>query len=68
MNSCKGKIDTDFHNNQTPKEDFHEKCLSMIFIDSVLKRNKNYYHQVFLEECKYIIKEKKVRRYINIDF
>ena len=31
------------------------------------KNGKKYYLQVFLEECKYIIEEKKVRRYNNDD-
>ena len=36
-------------------------CLSysMILIDSVFKSFKRYYHQVFLEECKCKINEKK---------
>ena len=29
-----------------------------MLIDSVFRTSKNYYPQVFLEECKYIIKEK----------
>ena len=32
--------------------------LAVITIDSVLWRDKNYYQQVFLKECKYIKKEK----------
>ena len=31
--------------------------LSVILIDSVFTTGKNYYPQVFLEECKYTIKE-----------
>ena len=31
----------------------------MILIDSVFRTGKNYYPQVFLEECKYVVKEKK---------
>ena len=42
-------------------------CLSMILIDSVLKKNENYYPQVFLKECKSIIKEKMIERYIKDD-
>ena len=34
-------------------------------IDSVYRRDKNYYPQVFLEECKYIVKEKKISNYIT---
>ena len=32
-------------------------------LDSALKKDENYYPQVFLKECKYI--EKKVVRHIN---
>ena len=41
--------------------------LWVIIIDFVLKKDKNYYSQVFLEECKYIDKEKKMTRYITND-
>ena len=41
--------------------------LWVIIIDFVLKKDKNYYPQVFLEECKYIDKEKKMTRYITND-
>ena len=34
--------------------------LSAIFMDFVFKIGKNFYPQVFLGECKYIVKEKKV--------
>ena len=32
-------------------------CLSVVLIDSASRTDKNYYPQVFLEECKYVIKE-----------
>ena len=38
-------------------------CLAVATLDFALKRNDNYYLQVFLKECKYI--EKKVIRHIN---
>ena len=38
-----------------------------MFINSVFKRGKNYYLQVFWEECKHVIKEKKVPKYIISD-
>ena len=34
-------------------------------IDSVLKKDENYYPQGDLKECKYIEKEKKVASYIT---
>ena len=39
----------------------------MILIDSVFRTGKNCYPQVFLEECKYVIKEKKIHNYITGD-
>ena len=39
----------------------------MILIDSVFRTGKNYYLQVFLEECKYVVKEKKIPKYIIYD-
>ena len=44
--------------------DFQFIDLSLILVDSVFRTGKNYYHQVFLEECKYIVKETK--KIINI--
>ena len=35
--------------------------------DSLLRAGKNYYLQVLLEECKYVIKEKKIHNYITDD-
>ena len=34
-------------------------------IDSVYKIDKNYYPQVFLEECKYVVQEKKKSKFIT---
>ena len=53
-----GKIKT-FAINKTPKKGSQCFCLSVILIDSVYKKSKVYYSQVFLEECKYVVKEKK---------
>ena len=43
-------------------------CLSVILIDSVLKKDENYFLQKFLKECKYMEKEKRMIRYITDDF
>ena len=45
------------------KVDSNHTCLAVITLDSALKKNDNYYLQVFLKEWKYI--EKKVIRHIN---
>ena len=42
-------------------------CLSIIMIDSVIKANKKYHPQTFLEECKYIEKKIKIENFINED-
>ena len=42
-------------------------CLSVILIDSVFRTGKNHYPQVFLERCKYVVKEKKMPEYITDD-
>ena len=33
-------------------------------IDSVFRAGKNYYPQAFLEECRYVVKEKNIPNYI----
>ena len=45
---------TIFHNKKMSKEKVPCKCLSIIMLDSVIKANKQYYPQEFLEECKYV--------------
>ena len=60
IKSYKGKISKNFHNNKIPKESSGLACLPVILIDSVFRAGKNYYPQVFLEECKYFVKEKKM--------
>ena len=43
-----------------PKEGSQFICLSVILIDSVFRIDKNYYSQVFSEECKHVVKGKKI--------
>ena len=62
-----GSLITNFHNKKMPKEKAPCKCLSIIMIDSVIKANKKYYPQTFLEECKYIQEKIKIENYINED-
>ena len=62
-----GKINTNFHNNKIPKEGSNFICLSVILIDSVFRTGKNFHSHVFLEECKYVVKEKKMPIYTTDD-
>ena len=59
---------TNFHNKKIPKEKAPCKCLSIKMIHSVIKTNKKYYPQTFLEECKYIQEKIKTENYISKDF
>ena len=50
-----------------PKENMLYTCISCITIDSVIKMEKKYFPQVYLEECKYKIKEMQMSRFINTE-
>ena len=63
----KTKIKTNFHGDKLPKKGSQYICLLAILIDSVFRTGKNYYPQLFLEECKYDVKEKKMSKYIIED-
>ena len=54
-----------FHNTKMTKEKTPCKCLSIIMIDSVIKANKKYYPQTFLEECKYVQEKTKIENHID---
>ena len=62
-----GSMITNFHNKKMPKEKAPWKCLSIIMPDSVIKANKKYYPQTFLEECKYVQEKIKTENYIDED-
>ena len=62
-----GSLITNFHNKKIPREKAPCKCISMIMIDSVIKANKKYCPQTFLEECKYMQEKIKIENYINED-
>ena len=62
-----GSIKTNFLGNNVPKENIHYTCIVCITLDSVLKINKKNYPQVYLEECKYILKKIRTPRFINIE-
>ena len=60
-------MNTNFHNKTMPKEKASCKCLSIIMLDSVIRANKKYYPQIFLEECKYVQEQIKIENYIDLD-
>ena len=67
IKSYNRKINKNFHNSKIPKEGSKFVCLSVILIDSVFRTGKNYYPQVFLKECKYVVKEKEIPKHIIHD-
>ena len=54
---------TDFYDKEILKIDSNYTYLAVISLDTALKKDENYYPQVFLKEYKYI--KKKVIRHIN---
>ena len=60
-------IKTNFLGNDVPKEKMHYTCIACIIIDSVMKADKNYFPQVYLEECKYKIKKIQMSRFIKAE-
>ena len=54
-----GVIKTNFLGDEIPKEDMHYTFMACITIDSVVRMEKKNYPQVYLEEWKYKMKEKK---------
>ena len=62
------RVYTNFQHNKIPKHNEYWACLSVILLDSIfVNSDKEYYPQMFLEECKYAIKNKKVVNTINED-
>ena len=50
-----------------PKENMHYSCIACITIDSVMRIDKRYHLQVYLEECKYRVKKIQMSRFINTE-
>ena len=61
------RVNINFQGKKMPKENASYNCLSLIMLDSVIRANKKYYPQIFLEECKYVIRKNKMENFINDD-
>ena len=59
------KVNTNFQGKDVPKENAYYDYFSLIILDSVIRVNKKYYPQTFLEQCKYKIKRNKRDNFIN---
>ena len=59
------RVYTNFQYNEIPKDNEYYTFLSVILLDSFVKAGNDHYPQIFLEECKYAIKKKKIIKTIN---
>ena len=62
-----GVASTFFSKDEIPRERSHYICIAAIFIDSVLKVEKKNYPPVYLEQCKYKLKKRKLVDFINVE-
>ena len=58
-------INTLFSGDEIPKERVHYVCIPVISTDSVLSVSKKSYPQVYLEQCKYKMKKKELKSFID---
>lgn len=56
----RGVAHIDIHGSEVPKEGMYCVYLLVITIDSTMKINGKYYPKVYLEQCKYVVKEDKL--------
>ena len=62
-----GVIKTNFLGKGIPKENMHYAYIACVTVNYVMKLNKKYFPQVFLEESKYKIKKRQMHRFINAE-
>ena len=62
------RLHKNFQNNKIPKDKEYCTYLSVILLDSIfVSSDKDYYPQIFLEEWKYVIKDRKIVSSISED-
>ena len=59
------RTNTNCYSNKIREDNECCACLYVILLDSVVIVDKTYYPQIFLEECKYLVKKKKIINSIN---
>ena len=60
-------VKTLFDGDKISEEKIEYECIPCISIDSVLKVDKKWYPQVYLEQCKYKMKKRKVKNLIDYE-
>ena len=58
-------IKTLFDGDKMPEERIEYTCIACISVDSVLKVDKKNYPQVYLEQCKYKVKKREMKTYVD---
>ena len=54
-------VKTFFDNDEIPEQKIEHECIPCISIGSILKIDKKWFPHVYLEQCKYKIKERKIK-------
>ena len=67
VKTFKNSMNTLFSGDKLHRERIHYVCISAICIDSVLRRGKRSYSQVYLEQYKYKIKKRKLVSFIDAE-
>ena len=62
-----GAIKNNFLGDKIPKESMHYTCIACMTIDSVVRMEKKNYPEVYLEECKHRMKNKKITKFIEAE-
>ena len=58
-----GLIKTNFLGDEIPQESMHYTCI--VFISIYSRKEKKNYPQVYLGECKYKSKKRKITKFLN---
>ena len=56
-----------FSDDIIPEEKIEYECIPCINVDSVLKTDKKYYPQVYLEQYKYKVRKREIKSLIDYD-
>ena len=62
-----GMIKTNFLGDKVLNENMRYTCIACLTIDSVVRKNKKNFSQVYLEECKYKIGKIQMPTFINAE-
>ena len=67
MKTFSNIIKTIFSGEEIPQERIIYSCLSCVNIDSVLKVDKKFFPEGYLEQCRYNIKKREPKNFIDYE-